>query len=64
MICFCRRLFIPGFPLGQFAAFILGGYLCQVDWDGGWPLVFYVYGKRTHDVIIASLLRQNDAILM
>ena len=33
-----------GSYLGSAGAFLIGSRLCQIDWDGGWPVAFYLSG--------------------
>lgn len=34
-----------GVHLGNIITFPLSGVLCQYGFDGGWPSVFYVFGR-------------------
>ena len=34
-----------GAQIGVLIAFSLGGFLCQHGFDGGWPSIFYIFGK-------------------
>ena len=42
---FCFNIFI-GQYLGTVVSFPLSALLCQYGFDGGWPSVFYVFGKH------------------
>ncbi|KAG8182762.1 hypothetical protein JTE90_023399 [Oedothorax gibbosus] len=33
-----------GYPMGAFITSIVSGLLCEMDFLGGWPLVFYTFG--------------------
>lgn len=35
-----------GFPLANVLIFPLASELCQMEIDGGWPMIFYITGKR------------------
>ena len=34
-----------GLNIGNMAALMLGSFLCVNGFDGGWPSIFYLYGK-------------------
>ena len=33
---------------GNIIALPFGGYLCTNGFDGGWPSIFYIFGKCVH----------------
>ena len=35
-----------GMPLGNIAGFAVSGFLCDSGFVGGWPSIFYVFGKN------------------
>lgn len=37
-----------GFPLANVLIFPLASTLCQMEVDGGWPMIFYVTGKAQY----------------
>lgn len=38
-------LVVAGSFVGAIISFILSGVLCEYGFDGGWPSVFYIFGK-------------------
>ena len=38
-------LVVVGSFEGAIISFILSGVLCEYGFDGGWPSVFYIFGK-------------------
>jgi ACS family sodium-dependent inorganic phosphate cotransporter-like MFS transporter 5 len=38
-----------GSQVGIIGGFSLGGYLCVHGFDGGWPSIFYIFGKVIKD---------------
>ena len=48
----CKLLVVfgvfTGAYLGNIISFPLSGVLCQYGFDGGWPSVFYLFGKQGH----------------
>ena len=48
----CKLLVVfgvfTGTYLGNIISFPLSGVLCQYGFDGGWPSVFYLFGKQGH----------------
>ena len=42
--------------IGTIAALWLSGFLCDVEFDNGWPLIFYVYGRNFFDVYVRAKL--------
>ncbi|XP_035224156.1 putative inorganic phosphate cotransporter [Stegodyphus dumicola] len=43
-----------GYPVGAFIGSLVSGALCEVEFLGGWPLVFYVFGLA--GVLLSILL--------
>ena len=37
-------VFFLGFLLGIVLANSLSGLICEIDFDSGWPLIFYIFG--------------------
>jgi ACS family sodium-dependent inorganic phosphate cotransporter-like MFS transporter 5 len=33
-----------GGQIGNIVALLSGGYLCYIEFAGGWPSIFYIYG--------------------
>ena len=48
-----------GVHLGNIITFPLSGVLCQYGFDGGWPSVFYVFGRC---VRISSWYNENGCL--
>ncbi|XP_015919701.1 putative inorganic phosphate cotransporter [Parasteatoda tepidariorum] len=45
----CERGFLSafiycGFPIGAFICSILSGPICEIEFDNGWPFIFYIFG--------------------
>ena len=47
---------VTGSYLGNIVSFPLSGVLCQYGFDGGWPSVFYLFGKQTVYRIVSEKL--------
>ncbi|XP_015919700.1 putative inorganic phosphate cotransporter isoform X2 [Parasteatoda tepidariorum] len=41
---FLSAFVLSGYPLGAFLGSAISGPVCALELDGGWPLVFYIFG--------------------
>ena len=41
----CKLKYLKGMQFGTVISLPLSGYLCEIQWDNGWPLAFYVPGS-------------------
>lgn len=35
---------VVGTMIGTIVAMTLAGFICSIEFDNGWPLIFYLYG--------------------
>ena len=47
---------LPGPSIGTIISFPLSAVLCQYGFDGGWPSVFYIFGKFWDTTTLLQLL--------
>ena len=43
---------VAGSFIGAIVSFILSGVLCEYGFDGGWPSVFYIFGKGSEVLLL------------
>ena len=42
--------FVSGTMIGMIISMLIPGLLCTLEIAGGWPLIFYVFGKLYHSL--------------
>ncbi len=53
-----------GSRIGNVFGFLIGGYLCAEGFAGGWPSIFYTFGKSIKGFFLILLKKNNNFNLL